>query len=150
MGKTGLKLSEIALGSMYFGSYVKEEQAIKILDEAVNQGITFIDSADRYGINDSDLPQNERQRAESVIGKFLKHHDRDDLVLSTKLHKNFKGKPNSGGLTRKHIRESIKESLQLMRTDYVDVYYCHRPDRDTSIGCRESLPTGCRSHALCL
>ena len=133
MGKHGIKLSEISIGTMYYGSYIKKDAALACLTEAVNQGINFIDSADRYGIDDSELPLDQRTRAEIILGEFLQDQARDDLVVSSKVFKQLRESPNSGGLSRKHIRESIKDSLKYLQTDYLDIYYCHRPDRETPL-----------------
>jgi aryl-alcohol dehydrogenase-like predicted oxidoreductase len=133
MGKHGIKLSEISIGTMYHGSYIKKEAALACLAEALNQGINFIDCADRYGIMDSELPMDQRTRAEIILGEFLKDHDRDDLVISSKVFKKLRESPNSGGLSRKHIRESIRDSLKYLQTEYLDIYYCHRPDRETPL-----------------
>ncbi|MFX0062431.1 MAG: aldo/keto reductase [Candidatus Hermodarchaeota archaeon] len=134
LGKWGLKLSEVSIGTMYYGSYIPKEQAIRCLKEAVDQGINYIDSADRYGIFDSELPMEERTRAEIVLGEFIKDYDRSDLVIGSKVWYQMDEKnPNSGGLGRKHIREGIRESLKYLGTDYLDIYYCHRPDRNTPL-----------------
>ncbi|UCG89653.1 MAG: aldo/keto reductase [Candidatus Heimdallarchaeota archaeon] len=133
MGKHGIKLSEISIGTMYYGSYIKKEAALACLTEALNQGINFIDCADRYGIDDSELPINQRMRAEIILGEFLLDQDRDDLVISSKVFKQLRESPNSGGLSRKHIRESIRDSLKYLQSDYLDIYYCHRPDRETPL-----------------
>lgn len=133
LGKHGIKVSEISLGTMFYGSYLKTEQAVKCLNEAVNQGINYIDSANRYGMHDSDLPMDQRMRAELVIKEFLKEHDRDDLVISTKVHYKMRESVNSGGLSRKTIRENIRRSLEALGTDYVDLYFCHRQDPDTPL-----------------
>lgn len=133
MGKHGIKLSEISIGTMYYGSYISKENGIKCLNEALNQGINYIDSANRYGIKDNDLPSDKVIRAESVIGEFLKNHERSDLVLSSKLHHHVRDDINAGGLSRKHILEEIQISLKHLGTEYIDLYFCHRPDRETPI-----------------
>lgn len=133
MGKYGLKLSEISIGTMYHGSYIKKEAALACLKEALNQGINFIDSADRYGIMDSELPINKRTRAEIILGEFLKDYERDDIVISSKVFKQLRKSVNSGGLSRKHIIESIKASLKYLQTEFLDIYFCHRPDRSTPL-----------------
>jgi len=133
MGNTGLHLSEISLGTMYYGSYISPDQGVSCLHKAVEEGINFIDSADRYGIKDNELDPNVVIPAEKVVGEFLKDHDRHDLVLSTKVHHQLRDSPNSGGLGRKHIREQLRFSLQNLGTDYVDIYYCHRPDQQTNL-----------------
>lgn len=133
MGKHGIKLSEMSIGTMYHGSYIPEKQSHAVLEEAVNQGINFIDCADRYGIFDSELPMEERTPAEVVLGKFLKKHGRDDLVISSKVWFQMRESPNSGGLSRKHIKEGIRNTLSNLGTDYIDIYFCHRSDRDTPL-----------------
>lgn len=133
LGKHGLKVSEISIGTMYHGSYISEEKSHTVLAEAIEQGINYIDSANRYGIFDSELPMDERTRAEIVLGKFLKDYDREDLIISTKVFYQMRETPNAGGLNRKHIREEIKDSLQYLDTDYIDLYYCHRPVHDTPL-----------------
>lgn len=133
MGKHGIKLSEISIGTMYHGSHISEKQSHAVLEEALNQGINFIDCADRYGVFDSELPAEERTPAEVVLGKFLKNQDRDDLVVSSKIWFQMRESPNSGGLSRKHIKEGIRNTLANLGTDYIDIYFCHRSDRDTPL-----------------
>ena len=133
LGNHGLKISEISIGTMYHGSYISREDSTKVLAEALNQGINFIDCADRYGIFDSELDFDKRMRAEIILGEFLKDHDREDLVISSKVFYKMRESPNSGGLSRKHIREEIRHSLAYLQTDYLDIYFCHRPDRDTPL-----------------
>jgi aryl-alcohol dehydrogenase-like predicted oxidoreductase len=134
MGKWGLKLSEISIGSMYYVSYIPREAALNCLKEAVDQGINYLDSADRYGIFDSELPMEQQTRTELILGEFIKDYDRNDLVIGSKVwYQMNENNPNSGGLSRKHIREGLQESLQCLGTDYLDIYYCHRPDRETAL-----------------
>ena len=133
LGKHGLKISEISLGTMFYGSYISKEMALKCLEEAVNQGINYIDSADRYGIFDSELEFEKRMRAETIVGEFLRNHDREDLVLSSKVWYKMRESENSGGLSRKHLREGIKNSLRYLQTDYLDLFFCHRPDPSTPL-----------------
>ncbi|MHA2226918.1 MAG: aldo/keto reductase [Candidatus Hodarchaeales archaeon] len=134
MGKHGIKLSEVSIGTMYHGSYYSRETSHSVLSEAVNQDINFIDCADRYGIEDSDLPMDQRTRAEQILGDFMAQNaNRDDLVISSKVFKKLRRSVNSGGLSRKHIRESIRDSLHFLQTDYLDIYYCHRADRETPL-----------------
>lgn len=133
LGKQGLKVSEVSIGTMYHGSYYGKKQSFSLLQEALNQGINYIDCADRYGIYDSELPMEERTPAEEYLGEFLQGQNRDDLVISTKVFYKMRESLNSGGLSRKHIHEAVKRSLRLLQTDYIDIYYCHRPDRDTPL-----------------
>ena len=134
LGRWGLKLSELSIGTMSHGSFIKKEDSYKILKTAIDQGINHIDCADRYGIYDSELPFDERTRAEIVLGEFLKDYDRQDIVLSSKVWFKMKEKNiNSGGLHRKHLREELANSLKYLKTDYLDIYYCHRLDRETPL-----------------
>ncbi|MFX0064914.1 MAG: aldo/keto reductase [Candidatus Hermodarchaeota archaeon] len=134
LGKWGLKLSEISIGTMYHGSYISKEQSHRVLKAAVDNGINYLDCADRYGIHDSELPLEQRTPAEIVLGEFLKDYERSDLVISSKIWYQMNDKnPNSGGLSRKHIRESIKTTLKNLGTDYLDIYFCHRPDRTSAL-----------------
>jgi aryl-alcohol dehydrogenase-like predicted oxidoreductase len=133
LGKHGIKVSEISLGTMYHGSYIPKKKSLEVLSAALDQGINFIDCADRYGIYDSDLDIEKRTQAETILGEFLNQNERDDLVLSSKLSFQMREGVNSGGLNRKHIREGIRKSLDNLRTDYLDIYFCHRPDRDTPL-----------------
>ena len=133
MGRTGLHLSEISLGTMYYGSYISIDQGISCLNKAIEMDINFIDCADRYGIKDHELDSSLVIPAEQVVGAFLKNQERTDLVISTKVHHQLRDSPNSGGLGRKHIREQLQISLKNLQTDYVDIYYCHRPDPETNL-----------------
>lgn len=135
MGKHGIKLSEISIGTMYHGSYYSKKVSHEVLSTSLDQGINFIDSADRYGIMDSELTIEQRTRAEKIISEFIIENkiDRDDLVLSSKVFKKLRDSVNSGGLSRKHVRESITDSLKYLNTDYLDLYYCHRADRNTPL-----------------
>ncbi|NHJ87991.1 MAG: aldo/keto reductase [Asgard group archaeon] len=134
LGKHGLKVSEISLGTMFYGSKVDKEAALLCLKEAIDQGINHIDSADLYGlIDDIQIDSKKRIRAEAIIGEFLKDYNRDDYVISSKVFTKMRESINSGGLNRKHIREGIQDSLKQLQTDFLDIYYCHRPDPSTPL-----------------
>ena len=134
VGKYGIKVSEISLGTMYHGSKVKKENTLRCLEEAYNQGINHIDNADLYGLfDDIQMEFEKRTRAEVIVGEFLKDYNRDDFVISSKIFVKMRESVNSGGLNRKHIREGIQESLKYLQTDYLDIYYCHRPDPTTPL-----------------
>ncbi len=128
-----MKVSEISLGTMYHGSYIQKNESLKVLRTAFDQGINFIDCADRYGIHDSNIDIEKCTQAETILGEFLKQNERDDLVISSKLWFRMQESVNSGGLSRKHIREGIRRSLNNLQTDYLDIYFCHRPDHDTPL-----------------
>ena len=116
---TGLNVSTFCLGTMTFGGQTNEEESMKIIDCAIDNGINFFDTADIY----------TNSVSETIIGKAIKGR-RDDLVIATKVGgPSWKG-PNGKGLGRKHIMRSIDNSLKRLQTDYVDVYYMHFPDPD--------------------
>ncbi|MDF1537295.1 MAG: aldo/keto reductase [Candidatus Thorarchaeota archaeon] len=129
LGKSGLKVSRYILGSMNFGWLVNEENSMKILDAAIEAGITTIDTADIYSKwGDGSYPG----KSEEIIGKWLKDRGvRDDIVLATKVRGNMSDKPNDVGLSRKHILEGAKRSLVRLNTEYIDLYWNHWPDYDT-------------------
>lgn len=124
LGKTGLKVSEISLGSwLTYGGYVEEQNATSSIDKAYELGINFFDTANVY----------MRGEAEIVVGKALKKYVRDSYVLATKVFWPMGEGPNDRGLSRKHIIEQCHASLKRLGTDYVDIYYCHRFDRETPL-----------------
>ncbi|NMB54761.1 MAG: aldo/keto reductase [Leptolinea sp.] len=124
LGHTGIKISEISLGSwITFGSQIKEEMAIDLVRAAYDQGVNFFDCADMYAGG----------KAEVVLGKAIKNLPREDLILSSKVFYPTSNGPNGRGLSRKHITESLDASLKRLGTEYVDLYFCHRYDPDTSI-----------------
>lgn len=124
LGRSGLKVSEISLGAwVTFGSQVDEQNAIEIMHAAYDNGVNFFDNADMYA----------NGQAEVVMGRAIKSLPREALVISSKVFwPTFPG-PNGRGLSRKHIVESVNASLKRLGTDYLDLYFCHRFDPDTSI-----------------
>ena len=121
MGRTGLKVSEICLGTMTFGEQVNEAESIRIVKTAIADGINFIDTADSYVDG----------RTEEIIGKALKG-ERNAVVLATKVGAWQSGPAiNDAGLSRKHIMREVEDSLRRLGTDYIDVYYAHKPDYST-------------------
>jgi len=124
LGLSGLKVSEISLGSwLTYGGYVERENAVNSIHKAYELGINFFDTANVY----------ERGEAEKVVGEVLKNYPRHSYVLATKVFGSMGDGPNDRGLSRKHIFEQLHASLQRLGTDYVDVYYCHRYDKETPI-----------------
>jgi aryl-alcohol dehydrogenase-like predicted oxidoreductase len=124
LGRSGLKVSEISLGSwVTFGSQIDEPSAIELFHEAYDQGVNYFDNADIYA----------NGQAEVVMGKGIKGLPREALVLSSKVFWATMPGPNGRGLSRKHITESIHASLKRLGTDYLDLYICHRFDPDTPI-----------------
>jgi voltage-dependent potassium channel beta subunit len=124
LGKWGVRVSEVALGSwLTYGGSVEEENAIKQVHHAYSRGINFFDTANVYAIG----------AAEVVVGKALKKFARDSFVLATKVFFPMGNGPNDKGLSRKHIFEQCHLSLTRLGTDYIDLYQCHRHDPETPI-----------------
>jgi voltage-dependent potassium channel beta subunit len=124
LGRSGLKVSEISLGSwITFGNQVEEGTADTLLHEAFDAGINFFDNADMYA----------NGKSEVVMGQAIKDLPREELVLSSKVFWPTGKGPNGRGLSRKHVTESLHTSLKRMGTDYLDMYFCHRFDPDTPV-----------------
>jgi aryl-alcohol dehydrogenase-like predicted oxidoreductase len=122
LGDSHLEVSEISLGSwLTYGVGVERERARACLDEAFNQGINFIDTANVYG----------RGAAESFLGEALKGRARDSYVLATKVY--FPMSATDRGLSRAQIEKQLEDSLKRLQTDFVDLYQCHRYDWDTPL-----------------
>ena len=132
MGRTGLKVSEICLGTMTFAGQANEATSMRILDIATERGVTFIDTADAYPIP----PEPETAGwTEQVIGQWLAAEPgrRDGLVLATKCRIRVGHGPNDQGLSRRHILRACEASLRRLRIDHIDLYQAHLPDPETPI-----------------
>lgn len=124
MGRTGLKISSVSIGGwLTLGGSVGSEDSARILRRAVDGGVNFIDLADVYSAG----------AAEQVAGAAIQGIDRSSLVLSSKVFGRMGDGPNERGLSRKHIIESCEASLRRLGTDYLDLYFCHRPDPETPL-----------------
>jgi aryl-alcohol dehydrogenase-like predicted oxidoreductase len=124
LGRSGLKISELAYGNwITHGSQVEEEAAAACVRAALDEGITTFDTADVYA----------RTRAEEVLGRALKGERRESLEIFTKVYWPTGEGQNDRGLSRKHIFESIHGSLRRLQTDYVDLYQAHRFDHETPL-----------------
>jgi 1-deoxyxylulose-5-phosphate synthase len=129
LGNTGLKVSRICLGTMTYGSkkwrewVLDEAESRPFIQRALEAGINFFDTADMYSTGAS----------EEVLGRALKDFgpSRDRLVIATKVFNPMGDDPNQRGLSRKHIRHAIDDSLRRLKTDYVDLYQIHRFDPHT-------------------
>lgn len=132
LGRTGLKVSELCLGTMQFGWTADEALSYQILDAAYEAGINFIDTADIYS---KWVDGNPGGIAETIIGKWINKSKipRDRLVIATKVRGRMGDGPNDEGLSRVHIINSIEGSLQRLNTDYIDLYQTHWFDEDTPI-----------------
>jgi voltage-dependent potassium channel beta subunit len=119
LGNSGLKISEIGLGSwLTYGKSVNNQTAYDCIHKAYELGINFFDTANAY----------ENGRAEEVLGEALKEYPRSSYVVATKLFFPMGPGPNDGGLSRKHIMEQCDASLKRLGLDYIDLYQCHRFD----------------------
>jgi aryl-alcohol dehydrogenase (NADP+) len=131
LGKAGVKVSRICLGAMTYGSkrwrewVLEEEEGRPFIRRALELGINFFDTADMYSLGVS----------EEILGRALKDFgpSRDRVVIATKVFNPMGDDPNQRGLSRKHIRHAIDESLRRLGTDYVDLYQIHRLDYETPI-----------------
>lgn len=130
LGKSGLKVSRICLGTMTYGTsqwrdwVLDETESRPYIQRALELGINFFDTADAYSHGVS----------EEVLGRALKDFTRrEEVVIATKVFFPMGDKPNQGGLSRVHIMQAIDDSLRRLRTDYIDLYQIHRWDPDTPI-----------------
>jgi aryl-alcohol dehydrogenase-like predicted oxidoreductase len=129
MGRTGLKVSEICLGTMTFGHQADDRTAYAIMDKAANAGVTFLDTADAYPVPPT--PETAG-RTEEIVGTWLQGR-RDQFVLATKCRIRVGTAPTDEGLSRRHVLKACDDSLRRLRTDYIDLYQAHAPDPDTPL-----------------
>jgi aryl-alcohol dehydrogenase (NADP+) len=132
VGRTGLKVSEICLGTMTFAGQCDEATSRRIMDVAVERGVTFFDTADVYPIPPDIATAG---RTEEVIGRWLSAapNRRNALVLATKCRMKVGPDTNDHGLSRRHILAACEASLRRLRTDVIDLYQSHSPDPETPI-----------------
>lgn len=123
LGSAGLKVSALSIGAwVTFGNQIDDDAARAILMAAYEHGVNFFDNAEAYA----------NGKAEIVMGKALKDLRREDLVISSKVFWGGKG-PNDEGLSRKHIMEACHNALKRLQVDYLDLFFCHRPDFNTPV-----------------
>lgn len=130
LGRTGLKVSALCLGTMTFGWSADEAESFRIMDAAVDAGIDFFDTADIYSYW---IPGNRGGESEAIIGKWLKGRDRRRIVLATKVRGPMWPGANGQGLSRAHIIRACEDSLRRLETDYIDLYQTHYPDDETPL-----------------
>jgi len=121
LGRSGISVSELCLGTMNFGGPTDEAEARRIIEHALENGVNFIDTANVY----------TEGRSEEIVGRALEGR-RDRVILATKVanpvgHKGL----NDRGLSRVHVMQAVEGSLRRLMTDYIDLYYVHRPDPKT-------------------
>jgi aryl-alcohol dehydrogenase-like predicted oxidoreductase len=129
LGKTGLKVSELCLGTMTFGREINQRASHRLLNRFVDAGGNFIDTADVYS----------RGASEEIVGRWLKGKARDDFIMATKVRFPMGDGPNDLGLSRKHILAGVENSLRRLNTDYIDLYQVHCWDPATPL--EETLST---------
>lgn len=129
LGKSGLKVSALSLGSwLTFGKQIDNSVAESLMVLAYDRGVNFFDNAEIYA----------RGRSEVVMGEILKKQNwsRDSYIVSSKVffgHLGKEAKPTQKGLSRKHVVEACEQALKRLQLDYLDLYFCHRPDKETPI-----------------
>lgn len=124
LGRTGIKVSPYCLGAMMFGGIANpdHDDCVSIIHKALDFGINFVDTADRYSNGES----------EEIVGKALRGR-RDNVVLATKVHGPMGDDPNQQGNSRRWITQAVEASLRRLQTDHIDLYQIHRPAPDTDI-----------------
>ncbi|MDF2791593.1 MAG: aldo/keto reductase [Neobacillus sp.] len=132
LGRTGLKVSSIALGTMAFGRWIDEKASNGIIDLALDRGINLIDTADFYGKGQDESFRYGTGASEEIIGRALKHR-RDKVVLATKVGFPTGRGVNEQGLSKIHIMKAVEDSLRRLQTDYIDLYQVHYFDEGTPI-----------------
>jgi aryl-alcohol dehydrogenase-like predicted oxidoreductase len=122
LGRSGLAVSELCLGTMSFGNTTSESDSIRMIHQFMEQGGNFLDTANVYVSG----------RSEEIVGEAIKGL-RSEVVLATKVRMNTADHPNGAGVSRKHIMQSVEESLRRLQTDYIDLYQVHVWDHLTPI-----------------
>ena len=117
LGRTGLKVSQLCLGTMMFGGKTDEQESFRVIDHAMNEGVNFIDTADVYAGNES----------ERILGKALAGEGkRDNIILATKFNFANPADRNAKGLSRRHVINACDASLKRLNTEWIDLYQMHR------------------------
>jgi aryl-alcohol dehydrogenase-like predicted oxidoreductase len=128
LGRTGLKVSRLCLGTMNFGASADEVTSFAILDRAIDGGINFLDTANIYS---SWVKGHVGGESEIVLGKWLKSKKRRDIIIATKVRGRMWAGANGEGLSRHHIIHAVEDSLKRLQTDYIDLYQTHWYDDST-------------------
>jgi len=127
LGRTGLKVSPLCLGTMNFGPFTSEPDSFAIMDQALELGINFFDTANVYGWKKGEGV------TEKIIGRWFAQggERREKVVLATKVYGNMGDWPNQSGLSALHIKRACEDSLRRLQTDYIDLYQMHHIQRNT-------------------
>ncbi|MGD7788509.1 aldo/keto reductase [Propionibacteriaceae bacterium Y1700] len=125
LGRSGLTVSRLVLGTMNFGPHTTESDSFSIMDSAIDSGINFFDTANVYG-------GDRKGHTEEIVGNwFTESGRRDEVVLATKVYGQTAEHPNGKGVSAKQIRFAVEESLRRLQTDHIDLYQMHHIDRST-------------------
>lgn len=131
LGRTGLTVSRLCLGTMTFGFQCDEATSVAIMDRAFDAGVTFFDTADVYPLG---APPGSQGRTEEIVGRWLvRDGRRQRVILATKCFGRMGPSPWDQGNSRKHILDAVDASLRRLQTDYIDLYQLHGPDPNTPI-----------------
>lgn len=133
LGRTGMNVSSVALGCMAFGRWIDKEASFRVLDAAMEAGITLLDTADVYGTGMDNGDPLQHGQSEAILGEWLNASRRERIVLATKVHGRVGRGPNDGGQSRYHIMRAVENSLRRLRTDHIDLYQVHRFDPHTPL-----------------
>ena len=127
LGRTGLRVSRLCLGTMNFGPFTTPQDSFAIMDRALEAGVQFFDTANVYG------RQAGRGATETIVGNWFARGDgrREQVVLATKVYGTMGDGPNDQHLSARHIRQACEDSLRRLRTDHIDLYQMHHVDRAT-------------------
>jgi aryl-alcohol dehydrogenase-like predicted oxidoreductase len=132
LGRSGLQVSPLALGTMNFGMVTDEATSFRIMDEALGAGVNFFDTADVYGGPQSPDMEKGYGTSEEIIGRWLAQGgQRERIVLATKVYQPMDTGPNDRRLSAYHIRKACEDSLRRLQTDHIDLYQMHHIDRRT-------------------
>src|SRR6266542_928992 len=129
LGRTGVRVSKLCLGCWMFGNRTEEAESVRIVHAALDTGINFLDTSNRYGQDE----QGRYGASETFIGRALKERGsaaRDQVVLATKVFGQVGPGPNDKGTARIHIMREVQHSLRRLQMDYIDLYYLHWPEQE--------------------
>ena len=131
LGKHGLEVPELCLGTMTFGLQVDEKASREILDRAIEMRLCFLDTSDAYPLGGT---RDTIGDTESILGRWMTERgNRHDIIIATKCFAPTGRRPNNRGLSRQHIVQAVEENLKRLNTDYIDLYQSHGFDPDTPI-----------------